>query len=81
MVTGRTGASHEQGIALIGVVILALILALLGAALLDLAGQESSSAAGATDVAVAQAVADENFLNYMPCAVIRSLRVNICAKY
>ena len=58
MVTGRTGVSHEQGIALLGVVILALILALLGAALLDLAGQESSSAAGATDVAVAQAIAD-----------------------
>ena len=58
MVTGRTGVSHEQGIALLGVVILALILALLGAALLELAGQESSSAAGATDVAVAQAVAD-----------------------
>lgn len=58
MVTDRTRESHEQGIALLGVVVLALILALLGAALLDLAGQEASSAAGATEVAVAQAVAD-----------------------
>ncbi len=58
MVTDHARLSHEQGIALLGVVILALILALLGAALLDLAGQEASSAAGATDVAVAQAVAD-----------------------
>lgn len=51
-------ASHEQGIALLGVIILALVLALVGAALLDLAGQEASSASGATEVAVAQAVAD-----------------------
>jgi len=52
------GASREQGIALLGVIILALVLALVGAALLDLAGQEVSSASGAADVAVAQAVAD-----------------------
>lgn len=58
MITDRRRVAHEQGIALLGVVILALILALLGAALLDLAGQEASSAAGAADVAVAQAVAD-----------------------
>ncbi|MEK7869071.1 MAG: hypothetical protein AAB271_01950, partial [Nitrospirota bacterium] len=58
MKTVQTRASHEQGIALLGVMILALVLALLGAALLDLAGQEASSASGATDVAVAQAVAD-----------------------
>ncbi len=51
-------ASHEQGIALLGVIILALVLALVGAALLDLAGQEVSSASGSTEVAVAQAVAD-----------------------
>ncbi len=51
-------ASHEQGIALLGVIVLALVLALVGAALLDLAGQEVSSASGATEVAVAQAVAD-----------------------
>ena len=58
MKTVQTRASHEQGIALLGVMILALVLALLGAALLDLAGQEASGASGATDVAVAQAVAD-----------------------
>lgn len=58
MKTVHTRASHEQGIALLGVIILALVLALVGAALLDLAGQEASSASGATDVAVAQAVAD-----------------------
>ena len=58
MTTDRERASSEQGIALLGVIILALILALLGATLLDLAGQEASSVAGATDVAVAQAVAD-----------------------
>lgn len=56
--TDRTQASHEHGIALLGVIVLALVLALLGAALLDLAGQEASSVAGATDVAVAQAIAD-----------------------
>ncbi len=38
MKTVQTRASHEQGIALLGVMILALVLALLGAALLDLAG-------------------------------------------
>jgi hypothetical protein len=58
MKTVQTRSSHEGGIALLGVMILALVLALLGAALLDLAGQEASSASGATDVAVAQAVAD-----------------------
>ncbi|MCC6140048.1 MAG: hypothetical protein IT389_05450 [Nitrospira sp.] len=51
-------SSHEQGIALLGVIILALVLALVGAALLDLAGQEASSASGAAEAAVAQAVAD-----------------------
>lgn len=58
METDRERPAHEQGIALIGVIILALVLALLGAALLDLAGQETSGAAGAADVAVAQALAD-----------------------
>ncbi|NOS77912.1 MAG: hypothetical protein HOP35_08185 [Nitrospira sp.] len=58
MKTVQPRASHEQGIALLGVIILALVLALVGAALLDLAGQEASSVSGATDVAVAQAVAD-----------------------
>lgn len=58
MKTVQPRSSHEQGIALLGVIILALVLALVGAALLDLAGQEVSSASGATDVAVAQAVAD-----------------------
>ncbi|MEK7305453.1 MAG: hypothetical protein AAB034_04810, partial [Nitrospirota bacterium] len=58
MKTVQPRASHEQGIALLGVIILALVLALVGAALLDLAGQEASSASGAADVAVAQAVAD-----------------------
>jgi hypothetical protein len=58
MVIDRKWSAHEQGIALLGVIILALLLALLGAALLDLAGQEASSAAGAADVAVAQALAD-----------------------
>ena len=58
MRTAQPRSSREQGIALLGVIILALVLALVGAALLDLAGQEASSASGATDVAVAQAVAD-----------------------
>ena len=58
MTTNRVHASHEQGIALLGVIILALVLALLGVALFDLAGQEMSSAGGATDVAVAQGIAD-----------------------
>jgi len=58
MKTAQPRSSREQGIALLGVIILALVLALVGAALLDLAGQEASSASGATDVAVAQAVAD-----------------------
>lgn len=58
MKTVQPHASPEQGIALLGVIILALVLALVGAALLDLAGQEASSASGAADVAVAQAVAD-----------------------
>ena len=58
MKTVQTHSSHEQGVALLGVIILALVLALVGAALLDLAGQEASSASGATEVAVAQAVAD-----------------------
>jgi hypothetical protein len=58
METDRERPAHEQGIALLGVIILALVLALLGAALLDLAGQEMSGAAGAADVAVAQALAD-----------------------
>lgn len=58
MTTVRTGMGQEQGIALLGIMILALMLALLGAGLLDLAGQESASVAGATDVAVAQAIAD-----------------------
>lgn len=58
MATDRGRASSEQGVALLGVIILAAILALLGAALLDMAGQEASSAGGAADVAVAQAMAD-----------------------
>ena len=58
MKTVQPRLSQEQGIALLGVMILALVLALLGAALLDMAGQEASSASGATDVAVSQAVAD-----------------------
>lgn len=56
--TDRAGATHEQGIALLGVISLALVLALLVAVLLDLAGQEVSSAGGAADVAVAQGIAD-----------------------
>lgn len=58
MTTDQEHSSQERGIALLGVIILALVLALLGAALLDLAGQEASSVVGATDVAVAQAIAD-----------------------
>ena len=58
MKTVHPRAAHEQGIALLGVIILALVLALVGAALLDLAGQEVSSVSGATEVAVTQAVAD-----------------------
>ncbi|ALA60826.1 hypothetical protein [Nitrospira moscoviensis] len=50
--------SNEQGVALLGALMIMLILALLGATLLNLAGQESVSAAAGRDAAVAQQLAD-----------------------
>lgn len=48
----------QQGIALLGAMIVALILSLLGATLLNLAGQETASAGLANQAAVAQQLAD-----------------------
>lgn len=50
--------AHEQGVALLGTLVLVLILSLLGASLLDLAGQESVSATVGREAAVAQQLAD-----------------------
>lgn len=50
--------SNQQGIALLGILMLALLVALLGMVMLDLAGQEATSVAGAKEVAAVQAVAD-----------------------
>lgn len=49
---------QEQGIALLGVMVLTLLLALLSTVLLQLAGQEALSASGAKDAAVTQQLAD-----------------------
>ena len=49
---------HEQGVALLGTLILVLILSLLGASILDLAGQEAVSATVGREAAVAQQLAD-----------------------
>jgi Tfp pilus assembly protein PilX len=48
----------QQGIALLGAMVVALILSLLGATLLNLAGQETVSAGLASQAAVAQQLAD-----------------------
>ncbi len=50
--------NNQQGIALLGTMIVALILSLLGATLLNLAGQEAVSAGLANQAAVAQQLAD-----------------------
>jgi hypothetical protein len=50
--------AHEQGVALLGTLILVLILSLLGASMLDLAGQEAVSATVGREAAVAQQLAD-----------------------
>ena len=49
---------HQQGIALLGTMILVLILSLLGATLLNLAGQEAISANAGREAAIAQQLAD-----------------------
>ncbi|MCS6302316.1 MAG: hypothetical protein H8K07_01420 [Nitrospira sp.] len=49
---------RQQGIALLGAMVVALILSLLGATLLNLAGQENASAGLASQAAVAQQLAD-----------------------
>lgn len=49
---------HERGIALLGAMMLLLILAILGAMLLNLAGQESLSAAAGREAAAGQHLAD-----------------------
>ena len=48
----------QQGIALLGAMVIALILSLLGATLLNLAGQEAISAGLASQAVVAQQLAD-----------------------
>ena len=50
--------SHEHGVALLSTLVLVLILSLLGASILDLAGQESVSATVGREAAVAQQLAD-----------------------
>lgn len=50
--------NHQQGIALLGTMIVALILSLLGATLLNLAGQEAVSAGLSNQAVVAQQLAD-----------------------
>ncbi|MBI3356643.1 MAG: pilus assembly PilX N-terminal domain-containing protein [Nitrospirae bacterium] len=52
------GTEHQQGIALLGAMVLVLILSLLGATLLNLAGQEAVSAIAERQAAVAQQLAD-----------------------
>ena len=52
------GAKHQQGVALLGAMVLVLILSLLGATLLNLAGQEAVSAAAGREAAGAQQLAD-----------------------
>lgn len=49
---------QEQGIALFGVIVLTLLLALLSTGLLQMAGQEALNAGGAKDAAVTQQLAD-----------------------
>jgi hypothetical protein len=49
---------HQQGIALLGAMIVALVLSMLGATLLNLSGQEAASAGLAGQSAVAQQLAD-----------------------
>ncbi len=49
---------NQQGIALLGAMVIALILSLLGATLLNLAGQEAASAGLANQAAVSQQLAD-----------------------
>lgn len=52
------GDDRQRGIALLGAMVLVLILSLMGATLLNLAGQEAVSAHGERDAAVAQQLAD-----------------------
>jgi len=54
----RDVKDRQQGIALLGAMVVALVLSLLGATLLNLAGQESASAGLASQAAVAQQLAD-----------------------
>jgi len=54
----RNVKDRQQGIALLGAMVVALILSLLGATLLNLAGQENVSAGLASEAAVAQQLAD-----------------------
>lgn len=56
---GKTyGGNDQRGIALLGAMVLVLILSLLGATLLNLAGQEAISASAGREAAVAQQLAD-----------------------
>lgn len=54
----KEGYAKDQGMALFGVIVLTLLLSLLSAVLLQLAGQEQLSASAAKDAAVAQHIAD-----------------------
>jgi hypothetical protein len=54
----KDSMQHQQGIAFLGAMILLLILSVLGAMVLNLAGQESLSASAGRDAAVAQQLAD-----------------------
>jgi hypothetical protein len=54
----RYGENDQRGIALLGAMVLVLILSLLGATLLNLAGQEAISASAGREAAVAQQLAD-----------------------
>ena len=58
MKTHKLWPGDERGVALFGVIVLTLLLALLSAVLLQMAGQENLSASGAKDAAVAQQLAD-----------------------
>ncbi|MGQ0696575.1 MAG: hypothetical protein ACT4OL_13520 [Nitrospiraceae bacterium] len=56
--THINGAYHQQGFVLLGTMVLVLILLLLGVTLLNLVGQEATSAGAAREAVVAQQLAD-----------------------
>jgi type II secretory pathway pseudopilin PulG len=56
--THINGANHQRGFALLGTMVLVLILLLLGVTLLNLVGQEATSAGAEREAAIAQQLAD-----------------------